>query len=388
MEWPLENPLWGEDWPEVRRQWALDPLVAHLNHGSFGAVPIRVQWAQDRIRSAAEANPNKFFGRDLAERAEQARIAAAAHLRADPAGFAFVRNATTGVNTVLSSVELRPGDQLLITDHAYGAVRLAAERACERAGAELVVQPVPLDQGDAALDAVVSGLTPHTRVAVVEHVASPTAVVFPVMDLVAALRSRGVLSLVDAAHAPGMVDVDLEAVDPDFWTGNFHKWCCAPRGAAGLFVREEHRDRMAPLVASWDVRKGFPASFGWLGTDDYSAYLAVPAAIDFLGALGWDRLREHNRTLARHARRAVAEAIGSDELEHGEAMTVVPLPHSVGADEEAARALTQRIARELRCEIAVTMWRRRGYLRLSAQAYNAPSEYERLGTGLRNLLGG
>jgi isopenicillin-N epimerase len=386
-EIPPENRLWGEDWPEVRRRWALDPLLAHLNHGSFGAVPLPVREAQDRFRNEAEANPNAFFGRNLAERAERARVAAAAFLRAEPGGFAFVRNATTGVNTVLSSIDLRPGDQVLVTDHAYGAVRLAAERACRRAGAELIVQPVPLDEGDPILDAVLSGLTPRTRLAVVDHVASPTAVVFPVADLVAALRSRGVLALVDAAHSPGMVDVDLEALDPDFWTGNFHKWCCAPRGAAGLFVREEHRDRLAPLVASWDVRKGFPTSFGWLGTDDYSAYLAVPAAIDFLGELGWDRLRDHNRTLARHARRTVAEAIGAEELELGEAMTLVPMPDGVGADEEAARDLTERIAAELRCEVAVTVWRGRGFVRLSAQAYNAPSEYERLGAGLRDLLG-
>jgi isopenicillin-N epimerase len=136
------------------------------------------------------------------------------------------------------------------------------------------------------------------------------------------------------------------------------------------------------------VREGFPRSFGWLGTDDYSALLAVPAAIDFLGGLGWDRLREHNRTLARHAGRTVAQAVGADEPEPGEAMTLVPLPAGVGADEDAARELTERIAGELRCEVAVTAWRRRGFLRLSAQAYNAPSEYERLGAGLRDLLGG
>jgi isopenicillin-N epimerase len=381
----LENPLWGEDWPEVRRHWLLDRDLAHLNHGSFGAVPLRVMIAQGRIRAEAEANPNAFFGRNLAERAEQARISAAGFLRADPGGFAFVRNATTGVNTVLSSVDVRSGDQVLITDHAYGAVRLAAERECRRAGAELVVQPVPLE-GDAILEAVVSGVTPRTRLAIVDHIASPTAVVFPVAALVSELRARGVLSLVDAAHAPGMVDVDLAALDPDFWTGNFHKWCCAPRGAGGLFVREEHRADVAPLVASWDVGQGFPRAFGWLGTDDYSAYLAVPKAIEFLEGLGWDGLREHNRTLARLGRRMVAEAIGARELELGEAMTLVPLPDGVATDEDAARALTARIAVEVRCEVAITVWRGRGFVRLSAQAYNAPSEYERLGAGLRELL--
>jgi isopenicillin-N epimerase len=380
----LENPLWGSDWPEVRRQWGLDPNVAHLNHGSFGAVPIPVQAVQDRIRAETEANPNAFLDRILADRAEEARLATARFLNADPDGFVFVRNATAGVNTVLQSVGLRPGDQVLITDHTYGSVRLAAERACQRAEAELVIQHVPLS---APADHLLEAGTDRTRLAVVDHIASPTGLVFPIMELVAALRARGVLSLIDAAHTPGMVDVDLTALDPDFWAGNFHKWCCSPRGAAGLYVRGEHRERTTPLVASWDVREGFIKSFGWLGTDDYSAYLSVPAAIGFLAGLRWDRLRSHNRELARFGRDRVAEAIGAEPVQGPfEAMTLVPLPPGMVRMEDEAHRLSAHIAAELDCEVAITAWAGRGFLRLSAQAYNAPAEYERLAEGLKLVL--
>jgi isopenicillin-N epimerase len=385
----LKNPLWGSDWPEVRRQWGLDPNVAHLNHGSFGAVPIPVQTVQDRIRAETEANPNAFLDRILTDRAEEARLATARFLNADPDGFVFVRNATTGVNTVLASLELRPGDQVLITDHLYGAMRLAAERTCERAGTELAVQPVPLPWSTEDLaEAVLAGVNRRTALAIIDHIASPTGVVFPVGELVAGLRARGVRSLIDGAHAPGMVDVDLAALDPDFWTGNFHKWCSAPRGAAGLYVRKEHRERTTPLVASWDVREGFTKAFGWLGTDDYSAYLSVPAAIEFLAGLGWDRLRSHNRELARLGGERLADAMGTQPVDGPfEAMTLVALPPDTVTTEDEAQALSALVATDVGCEVAITVWAGRGFLRLSAQAYNAPAEYERLAEGLKRVLG-
>jgi isopenicillin-N epimerase len=389
----LENPIWGSDWATVRGRWSLDPTVAHLNHGSFGAVPIPVQATQDRLREAAEMNPNAFFSRVLPAKMEEARVTAAAFLRADPDGFVFVPNATTGVETVLSSVGLGPKQEVLITDHAYGAVRMAAERACSRLGAELVVRQVPIrvEGAEGLAEAVLGGVTERTRLAIVDHIASPTAVLFPIGELVTGLRSRAVLSLVDAAHAPGMVDVDLASLDPDFWTGNFHKWCCSPRGAAGLFVRREHRERTMPVVTSWYAGEGLIKAFGWLGTQDYSPYLSVPSALEFLESLGWERLRRHNRELAHLGRQGVTEAMGAEALakeanEFFEAMTLVPLPGGLVSTEEEARALQARIGDELRCEVAVTVWRNRGFLRLSAQAYNAPAEYERLGVGVKSLL--
>jgi isopenicillin-N epimerase len=393
---PLENPLWGPDWAEVRALWSLDPSRAHLNHGSFGAVPIPVQRAQDELRRRVESNPMREFSRTLADELDAARTSVAAFLGAEVGGFAFVPNATTGANVVLASTRLGPGDEVLLTNHAYGGVRLAAERACDRVGARAIVQSVPLPTNDSSdlFDAVLAGVTERTRLAIVDHIASPTGLVFPVADLVAELRRRGVPVLVDGAHAPGTVDLELTRLGPDFWTGNFHKWCCAPRGSAGLWVREEHREAVAPPVTSWFIGDGYPASFRWLGTDDYTPYLAVPAALEFMRGLGWNRVRAHNRALARYGRDTVGEALGVgpavDPALDGlfEAMTIVPLPDGVAATAEDVGPFYARVADELGVEVIGSAVDGRGYVRLSAQAYNAPADYERLAEGLPRLLGG
>ena len=193
--------------------------------------------------------------------------------------------------------------------------------------------------------------------------------------------------VVDGAHAPGMVDVDISSLDPDFWTGNFHKWCCSPRGSAGLYLRAEHRDRIAPLVTSWFAKEGLIKSFSWTGTTDYSPWLSVPASIDFMGGLGWDHLRRHNAELAGYGRDVLAKALGTEPVPGAfEAMTLVALPHGAGATDEEARTLSSEIAQELRIETAVTVWRGHGFIRISAQAYNFPAEYERLAESLPALL--
>ena len=390
----VENPLWGPDWPEVRAQWPIDPAVAHLNHGSFGATPLPVIEAQDRLRRQTEADPTGFFWWILPDALEGARREAAAFVRADPDGFVFLPNATTAVNTVLASLWLGPGDEILLSDHVYGALRLAAERIGRLTGASVVVNPVslPVEGPDELTTSILAGVTSRTRLAIVEHIASPTAMVFPVEDIVAGLRQAGVLSMVDAAHAPGTLDVDLGVLAPDFWTGNLHKWCCAPRGSAGFYVATEHRERIAPLVTSWEAPKGFVPSFSWLGTTDYTAYLSVPAALAFMRRLGWDRVRRHNRELAALGRDIVRRAIGgraewSETDGLFEAMTLVALPDGLVTSMDSGRAISQRLARQHRIEAAVFPWRDRGFLRLSAQAYNAPEEYERLGAALAGLLG-
>ncbi len=390
----LDNPIWGLDWPEVRALWSLDPSRAHLNHGSFGAVPIPVQRAQDELRGRVEANPMEKLSRTLKGELDEARAVASRFLGGDVEGFAFVPNVTTAVNSVLASAPLHTGDEVLITDQAYGAVRFAAERICAAKGVKVVVTPVPLPkrQSGELVKAVVAGVTPETRLALVDHIASPTGLVFPITELVTELHRRGVLVLVDAAHAPGMVHVDLETLNADFWTGNFHKWCCSPRGSAGLWVQEDHRKTVAPIITSWYLNEGYPCSFRWLGTDDYTPYLAVPAALEFMDNLGWERVRNHNRNLARVGREVVRAALGTDpatspELDHlFEAMTLVRLPEGVVATEEDARALQILIAKKLNTETSPIAWNGSGYLRLSAQVYNAPAEYERLAAGLPHLL--
>lgn len=391
----MDNAMWGPDWPKVRSYWSLDASRAHLNHGSFGAVPIPVQGAQEELRRQVEENPMKTLSRLLPEQINSARTVAASFLNADMEGFAFVHNATTGVNTVLSSINLHKDDEVLVTDQTYGSVKLAAERICNLKGARLVVSKVPLPQQseDELVDAVLGGATRNTKLAIVDHIASPTALVFPVQKIVRELQAKGTQVLVDGAHAPGMVDVNLKSLNPDFWTGNFHKWCCAPRGSAGLWVREDHRKIVVPIIASEFLKKGYPSSFSWLGTDDYTPYLAVPSALDFFKGLGWDRVRNHNRALVRHGSEVVTSALGTEPAvppslgQVFEAMTLVRLPEKVVETEKQARALDARISDELAVEALPLAWNGHGYLRLSAQVYNAPAEYERFAKGLSPLLG-
>jgi len=390
----MENSLWGPDWLDIRKLWSLDPLVAHLNHGSFGAVPIPVQRVQDELRGKVEANPMRSLSRNLSKDLDQARSVASSFLDAEPDGFVFVPNATTGANTILNGPFIKTGDEVLITDQTYGAVRFASERVCDTRNAKLVVCSVslPARGPEEIVETILSAATSKTRLAILDHISSPTGLVFPIARLLEELQEKDILVFVDAAHAPGMVEVNLNRLGPDFWTGNFHKWCCAPRGAAGLWVREEHRKLVKPIVSSWYLNEGYPSSFRWLGTDDYTPYLAVPAALDFMQGLGWRRIREHNSALAQYGKDVVTEAVGTDPVMPGletmfEAMTLVRLPIGMVRTDEEARVLQARLANLLGIETAPISWNGKGYLRLSAQVYNSPAEYDKLAAGISDLLG-
>lgn len=385
------NPLWGEDWPEVRAMWPLEPTVAYLNHGSYGAVPTAVLEEQQSWRERMEGNPVRFFTRELPEALEQARAEVAAFLGADLAGTAFVANATTAVSTVLASSPLTAGDAVLVTDHSYGAVRIAVDRWTALAGARTDVVHVPLEADDEATVAVVLGaVTPDTRLVVLDQVTSPTAHRLPLVELVPALQQRGVAVFVDGAHAPGMLAVDVDRLGADFWTGNLHKWAFAPRGTAVLTVHERWRSRVRPLVASWGEPQGFPAALTDVGTTDPTAWLSAPRAVRVLERLGLDRLRRHNVELAVAGQRDVAGALGiaPETLPRDPAvsMQLVPLPDGLATDDTAAAALQDRIGDQVAVEVAVTTWAGRGFLRLSAQAYNCPADYRRLAAELPALL--
>jgi isopenicillin-N epimerase len=385
------NPIWGPDWPEVRALWPLEATVAHLNHGSYGAVPTPVLEEQQSWRGRMESNPVRFFTRELPDAVDQARTEVAQFLGAEPRSLAFVHNATTAVSTVLGAFPLEPGDAVLLTDHAYGAVRIAATRWTDRAAARLDVAHVPLEaDGPAAAAAVLDAVHDRTRLVVLDHVTSPTARRMPLVDLVPALRDRGVAVLVDGAHAPGMLAVEVERIGADFWLGNLHKWCCAPRGAAVLHAADRWRPLLRPLVASWGEHEGFPRSFEDVGTDDLTAWLSAPRALRVLERLGLDRLRRHNVELAVAGQREVAAALGLDERElprdPAVSMQLVPLPAGVAGTTDAAAALQNRIGEQVAVEVAVTSWNGHGFVRLSAQAYNSPADYARLAAELPALL--
>jgi isopenicillin-N epimerase len=385
--------------------WTLDPAVRFLNHGSFGAAPRAVLDEQTRWRARIEREPVAFLGREIGARLDEARDALAEFLRASSADLVFVPNATTGVNSVLRSLELGSGDELLTTSHAYNACRNALEFAAQARGASVRVAPLPfpIDGPGVVLERVLAAVTPRTKLCLIDHVTSPTGLVLPVAELAKDLRARGVLSLVDGAHAPGMLDLDVPAVGADFYTGNLHKWVCAPKGAAFLWARPEHQAWLRPTVISHGAnapageRSRFHLEFDWPGTDDPSAYLSVPAALHTLGELlpgGWPALRAHNRALACAARALLCEqldlAAPAPEAMLGSLATLilsdVPSPPTTSPFEvpPLQRALFERHG------IEIPVWRFGAppvtLIRLSAQAYNDIEDYRALGDALAREL--
>lgn len=385
---------------KVRDLWTLDPSVTFLNHGSFGACPRPVLEAQQRIRDELEREPVRFFVHRFEPLLDAARDALAAFVGADADDLVFVPNATTGVNTVLRSLPLGPADELVVTDHEYNACRNALDAAAERTGARVVVAPVPfpLHAPDQVIEAVMARVGPRTRLVLVDHVTSQTGLVLPIAPLVSELAQRGIDVLVDGAHAPGMVPVDLRSLGAAYYTGNCHKWMCAPKGAAFLHVRRDRQGPIRPLTISHGAssprtdRSRFLLEFGWTGTLDPSAYLCVPDAIRCMGALlpgGWPALQEHNRATALAARALLCEALGcpppSPDSMIG-ALASVPLPDAPSSPlrpDPLPEALMDRWA----IEAMVVPWPAspRRLLRISAQIYNDRPQYERLVSALREL---
>lgn len=378
--------------------WDLEPGVAFLNHGSFGAVPRPVLAHQQMLRDRMERQPVQFLTRDLDGLRDHARIATAGFVGADPAGLVFVPNATTGVATVIGSLDLAPGDEIVITDHGYNAVRNQVVEAASRSGAVVVVARFPfVTTPDEVLTAVVHGITDRTRLVIVDHVTSPTALVLPVAAIAAAAESRGVPVLIDGAHGPGMLEVDIAALGASYYTGNCHKWMCAPKGTAFLWARPDRREDLRPTVISHGYntprpgRSRFHALFDWIGTDDPTGVLSIPAAIETIGALdpgGWDAHRQANRTLALAGRRIVATAVGADALPPETmigSMATIPLgtsPHP--APPPLPDPLNLRLLEVHRIEVPVVTWPEAPHrmVRISAQAYNTLENYERLAEAL------
>jgi isopenicillin-N epimerase len=362
-------------------EWSLNPDVLHLNHGSYGAVPRRTQELAARLRCEMEANPMAWF-RALPGRLAESRQLLAAYLGADPDGFALVPNASAGVTVALAAVPIPAGGRIVLTDHAYGAVLQAAYRFARMHDAEVVTVPVPLEASDDELvEAVSAAVDDRAAVLVIDQISSPTARVFPVAPLVELCRRAGVPVIVDGAHAPGLLDAPVPA-GADFWTGNFHKWPCAPRGTAGLAVSESWRDRVRPPIASWAEPAELPSRFDQQGTGDYVPWLAAPASLEVLADLGWqERYRSSLAEPLTEAAGMVAGALGTAVRvppPPAPTMRLVEMPDSFDRLGEVARyTFSSRVAEELGAEIAVTAFGGRAFLRLSAHAYNTPRDYER-----------
>ena len=302
--------------------WPLDPAVVFLNHGSFGACPTEVLRYQAALREQMEAEPVRFLSRELDDRLDQARAALATFLGADPDDLAFMTNATSGVNAVVRALRFASGDELLTTDHVYNACRNTLDFVAARTGARVNVAPItfPLSSPDVVVEAVLSRITPRTRLVLLDHVTSPTGLVLPLERLSAELAGRGVEVLVDGAHAPGMVPLDLRTLGVTYYSGNCHKWLCAPKGSAFLWVRRDRQADVHPLTISHGAnsrrpdRSRFRLEFDWTGTSDPTAWLTVPKAIEFVGSLlpgGWPDVMAANRRLAIAARDVLCRAAGT-----------------------------------------------------------------------------
>ncbi|MEB3182147.1 MAG: aminotransferase class V-fold PLP-dependent enzyme [Nostocaceae cyanobacterium] len=379
--------------------WLLEPDVTFLNHGSFGACPLEVMEVQTQLRKQLERQPLRFVMREWEPLLDDARNKLAAFVGANSQDLVFVPNATTGVNAVLRSLQFNPEDELLTTNHEYNACRNALNFIATRTGARVVVAniPFPIESPQQVVEAVLDKVSSRTRLALLDHVTSQTGLIFPLQQLVEKLRECGVDTLIDGAHAPGMIPLNLPAIGATYYTGNCHKWLCAPKGAAFLYVRREKQSEIRPLTISHGAnsnrtdRSRFQLEFDWSGTDDPTAWMCVPEAIAFMERLlpgGWNELMATNNSLVLQARHLLCEALGvqppcPDEMIGS--MAVVPMPEEL--ENRNFLALHDELLDRFNIEVPFIPWEDKPKLlmRVSAQIYNTLEQYEYLARVLGKL---
>lgn len=369
----------------ARDAWPLDPEVVHLNHGSFGAVPSSVVAYQDALRRRADLSPVEWFPR-ISERVRAARERTAPFVGARPDDSVFVPNASAAATVVYNSLQLDRDDEILVTDQGYGAITMGAQRLARRFGASVRAVALPLlADDDEIVQLFTDALTPRTRLIVVDQITSPTARVMPTARIAEAAAARGVRTLVDGAHAPGLIADAAAVAGGDWWFGNLHKWPCAPRGSALLVTNASDRQDLWPLIDSWAATEPYPERFDTQGTIDATTYLATPASIDFIESeFGWQRTREAMAEMADAGAEMIAEALrpyGDDEPltplpSPVPSMRLVRLPLGLGATREEADALRMDLLDETAVETAFTSFRGVGYFRLSAHLYTEASDFE------------
>ena len=388
---------------EFREFWGLAPETVFLNHGSFGACPSAILELQSELRHEMEAEPVQFLWRRYEERLEPSRVELAKFIGARARDLVFATNATTAINAVIRSLNLRRGDELLTTNHDYNACHNALTEIARRAGARLVVArvPFPLKHADEVIEAIVRVVTRRTRLAMIDHVTSDTALIFPIAKIIRELEARGVETLVDGAHAPGMLPLALRKLRPAYYTGNLHKWVCAPKGAAFLWAREDKQRDLQPAVISHGNnrrRRGYTAfqdRFDWAGTFDPSAWCCVGEAILWMGKLlpgGWAELRERNQSLTVQARRILCGRLQvpppCSENMLG-AMATIPFPEQFQDRPRTGRIDTEqlRLYDKFRIEVPFNRFGKpeKRWSRISAQVYNSLAEYEYLAETLKLL---
>jgi isopenicillin-N epimerase len=378
---------------ELRSRFMIDADLAFLNHGSFGAAPREVFAEQNRWRDRIEADPVEIIARQAPRLIEEAKIAVGRWLGMTPANFGLITNATEGVNCVLRSLRLETGDELLTTNHVYNAVRQAMKYTAAGAGAAYreVALDLPVSSPQQIVGKIADAITERTRLLVIDHVTSPTALVFPVEAIIAECRKRNVDVLIDGAHGPGMLPLDIERLSPIYYAGNLHKWGCAPRGCAVLWVRPDRQEHVHPLVVSHHFQKGFSMEFSWQGTRDFSAWFAIPAAIAFFEKIGREKAMAHNHALAVWTNEFLCrtwkvQSISPIDGSILGSMATVPLPAPLDrlpADD--ALAIQKRLHDEFRVEAPTMHWEGRNFIRPCLQIYNQEKDVHRLAEAIDRI---
>lgn len=388
----------------MKEHWLLDPSITFLNHGSFGATPKVVLAKQEEFRRRMESEPVRFLVRELEPLLDAVRGQLAHFVGAAPADLAFVANATAGVNAVLRSLPFSSNDELLVTNHEYNACRNTLDYVAGRSGARVKVVeiPFPIQSPDDVIERVVTAASAATRLLLIDHITSQTALIMPAQRIVAQMQSRGIDTLIDGAHAPGQVPLDIRAIGAAYYAANLHKWVCAPKGAAFLYVRGDRRDGTRPIAISHGAnatrtdRSRFHLEFDWTGTFDPTAWLAAGEALRFIPTLvdgGWEEVRRRNHALALRARDILCSAL---EISHPApdqmlgSMAAFPIPDGNPTDVASVFGdpLQDVLFERFKIEVPVVPWPHppKRLLRVSAQLYNTPEEYVRLADALRELF--
>lgn len=383
----------------------LDPDTTFLNHGSFGSCPLAVLEYQQELRMRLERQPVQFYQREFEPLLDQARVAIGSFVNANADDLVFVTNTTAGVNTVVRSLPFEKGDELLVTIHEYNACANALRVAAEKRGAKVVTIdiPFPIQDEQQVIDAVLEKVTDKTRLLLIDHVTSQSSLVLPIEPIVAALNERGIDTLVDGSHAPGMVPVDIESLGAAYYTANCHKWLCAPKTAGFLHVRKDKQNAIRPLTISHGAnsprtdRSRMLIEFGWMGTRDPSAALSIPFLIDYMDKLlsgGWDEIRRRNRDLAIAGRKVILDSLNLEEPAPESmlgSMATIPLSHStLNETYQSLRYQSpwqERLIIDYSIEVPLFPWIDfpDHVVRISAQIYNRLDDYRKLAEALKEF---
>jgi len=378
----------------IKDQFLLAPDVIFLNHGSFGATPQSVFEAYQSWQRELERQPVEFLDRRFAERMSTARIALGEYLGTGPDNLVYITNATVGVNIIARSLDLGPDDEVVSTNHEYGACDRAWRFLSQKQGFKYTNQPVsmPLTSADEFVVQLWQSVTARTKVIYLSHITSPTAVIFPVADVCRRAREQGILTVVDGAHVPGQIHLDLEEIGADFYTGNLHKWLCSPKGAGFLYAHPNVQNLLEPLVVSWGWQSEKPGlsqfvdHHEWWGTRDIAAFLSVAAAIRFQEENDWDKVRVDCHALAVEAETRLCELTSLPSQYSGDSWYAQMVSASLPPETDIV-ALKMRMYDDYRIEVPLVKWNEKKLIRISVQGYNMQTDIDRLMDALGKTLG-